>query len=196
MTIPQQYLYISKIRSKLSQCALARHHHRELDLRKMVGHANLLDRILDEIDEIDSELVLCNGNNGPSAAEAHSVSSTASDSSPLTNNIRPISIMWPLCIFFPLLRTFLRRASARHRIRMLNHARITKEKNSYSSSFKKARDNRLLSHIIFIRAHIYAHICLYTYTFRRVFFYPVFLSGPKYIKGNIIFDITQRNITV
>ncbi|CAI4548729.1 BAD_collapsed_G0031290.mRNA.1.CDS.1 [Saccharomyces cerevisiae] len=93
MTIPQQYLYISKIRSKLSQCALARHHHRELDLRKMVGHANMLDRILDEIDEIDSEVVLCDAADGPSTAEAHSASSASSDSSPLTNNIRPISIM-------------------------------------------------------------------------------------------------------
>ncbi|CAD6633032.1 XXYS1_4_G0011200.mRNA.1.CDS.1 [Saccharomyces cerevisiae] len=93
MTIPQQYLYISKIRSKLSQCALARHHHRELDLRKMVGHANMLDRILDEIDEIDSEVVLCDVADGSSTAEAHSDSSASSDSSPLTNNIRPISIM-------------------------------------------------------------------------------------------------------
>ncbi|CAI4848325.1 BAH_G0030210.mRNA.1.CDS.1 [Saccharomyces cerevisiae] len=93
MTIPQQYLYISKIRSKLSQCALARHHHRELDLRKMVGHANMLDRILDEIDEIDSEVVLCDAADGSSTAEAHSASSASSDSSPLTNNIRPISIM-------------------------------------------------------------------------------------------------------
>lgn len=95
----------------------------------MVGHANMLDRILDEIDEIDSEVVLCDAADGSSTAEAHSASSASSDSSPLTNNIRPISIMWLACIFlFPFLRTFLRRASARHRIRMLNHARITKEK--------------------------------------------------------------------
>ncbi|CAI4555603.1 BHH_G0030740.mRNA.1.CDS.1 [Saccharomyces cerevisiae] len=93
MTIPQQYLYISKIRSKLSQCALTRHHHRELDLRKMVGHANMLDRILDEIDEIDSEVVLCDAADGSYTAEAHSASPASSDSSPLTNNIRPISIM-------------------------------------------------------------------------------------------------------
>lgn len=65
----------------------------------MVGHANILDRILDEIDEIDSEVVLCDAADGSSTAEAHSASSASSDSSPLTNNIRPISIMWLACIF-------------------------------------------------------------------------------------------------
>ncbi|CAI4034513.1 hypothetical protein SMKI_10G3060 [Saccharomyces mikatae IFO 1815] len=93
MTIPQQYLYISKIRSKLSQCALARHHHRELDLRKMVGHANLLDKILDEMDEIESELVLYEGAGSRSTTEVHPASSASKDASSLTNNIQPISIM-------------------------------------------------------------------------------------------------------
>ncbi|CAI4044005.1 hypothetical protein SKDZ_10G3110 [Saccharomyces kudriavzevii ZP591] len=94
MTIPQQYLYISKIRSKLSECALARHHHRELDLRKMVGHANLLDRILDEIDALESEFVLYDSADGPARAPTvHSSSSTQRDSSPLTASICPIKIM-------------------------------------------------------------------------------------------------------
>ncbi|CAI4045309.1 hypothetical protein SUVZ_10G2970 [Saccharomyces uvarum] len=83
ITIPQQYLYISKIRSKLSQCALAKRHHRDLDLRKMVGHANLLDRVLDEIDALDGDFVLYDG----------ASASTASDASSLGKSIRPISIM-------------------------------------------------------------------------------------------------------
>lgn len=49
VTVSQQYLLASKVRSKLLKCA-STEKNKDYDLRVLVGHANLLDKLMDSID--------------------------------------------------------------------------------------------------------------------------------------------------
>ncbi|AQZ15549.1 ECM13 (YBL043W) and YJR115W [Zygosaccharomyces parabailii] len=49
VTVSQQYLLASKVRSKLLKCA-STEKNKDYDLRILVGHANLLDKLMDSID--------------------------------------------------------------------------------------------------------------------------------------------------
>ncbi|QLL31511.1 hypothetical protein HG536_0B03740 [Torulaspora globosa] len=54
LTVSQQYLLASKARSKLMKCANAGKN-KDYDLRVLVGHANMLDRLMDNIEKFNSK---------------------------------------------------------------------------------------------------------------------------------------------
>lgn len=54
LTVSQQYVLASKARSKLMKCANAGKN-KDFDLRVLVGHANMLDRLMDSIEKFNSK---------------------------------------------------------------------------------------------------------------------------------------------